>query len=158
MSAVLNNDNRYDRCCRAGKWWAYKHASSETDPIKPDMLIFGKGIASGFPVAGVALNPELIKHMEAGALGGTYGGSTLACSALQATIEVIESEGLIRNARERGEQLMQGLRDCKERYSWPIKDIRGRGLMLAMEFEGKAAIASEVQISRKFPKTAVCVT
>lgn len=112
--------------------------------IKPDMLLFAKGIASGFPVGGVALDPALMQNMAVGALGGTYGGSTLACAALHATIQVIESEQLINNAKERGEQLRQGLHKLKEQRSWPIKDIRGKGLMLAMEFACKKAIASEV--------------
>jgi 4-aminobutyrate aminotransferase len=69
---------------------------------------------------------------QPGSHGGTYGGNVVSCAAANATLDVIEDEGLEANARERGSQFMTGLRAIKERYR-SIGDARGLGLMLAIE-------------------------
>jgi len=71
--------------------------------------------------------------MPPGSHGGTYGGNVVACAAAMATLDVIEEEGLAANARERGTQLVDGLRAiCADRAS--VGDVRGLGLMVALEF------------------------
>lgn len=124
---------------RTGNWWAHQELTS----ARPDMLIFAKGIASGFPFAGLAARPHLFNGLDPGTMGGTYGGSALGCAAASATIDVIENEGLLTNAKERGMQLMKGLVDLSTRY--PIVEVRGRGLMVATEFkDGHPGIAAKI--------------
>jgi len=92
-----------------------------------------KGIASGLPLSGILARRELMDHFKPGTHGGTYGGNVVACAAALATLDVIEEEDLIQNAQQRGADLLDGLRDiAKNRPT--IGDVRGIGLMLAMEF------------------------
>lgn len=123
---------------RTGRWWAHEHF----DNVKPDMLLFAKGIASGFPFAGVAAEGRLFQGMEPGTLGGTYGGHAVGCAAAAATIATIRDEGLLHNARQRGLELMQGLVDLERRF--PISDVRGRGLMVATELNAPTGSAAQV--------------
>jgi 4-aminobutyrate aminotransferase len=100
--------------------------------VEPDILILAKGIASGLPLSGIVARRELIEAWPPGTHGGTYGGNIVSCAAALATIDVLESEGLIDNARNRGEQLLAGVRELQGRYP-VIGDTRGLGLMVAME-------------------------
>lgn len=88
---------------RTGKWWGHQHLAD----CQPDLLVFAKGIASGFPFAGVAAKPHIMENQPNGTLGGTYGAAPLACAAASATLDVIEEEGLLANATQRGQQLVQ---------------------------------------------------
>lgn len=112
---------------RTGAMFAHQHT-----PVEPDIMIVAKGIASGLPLSGIVARRELIEAWPPGTHGGTYGGNVVACAAALATIEVLEEEGLIENARERGAQLLAGLRQLQARYP-VIGDTRGLGLMVAME-------------------------
>lgn len=112
---------------RTGRMWACEHAG-----VTPDILVFAKGIASGFPFGGVGLRPELLDTATPGSHGGTYGGNPLACAAALATLETIRDEGLVENAAERGEQLLAGARALQARYEG-ILDVRGLGLMVGIE-------------------------
>ena len=116
---------------RSGTFWAHEQLMEGT----ADILVFAKGIASGFPFAGVASRPELHEGLTAGTFGGTYGGNALGCAAAAATLDVIEEEDLVGKARERGLQLAAGLVDVAGRFP-SIVDVRGRGLMAAVEFGG----------------------
>jgi 4-aminobutyrate aminotransferase len=92
-----------------------------------------KGIASGLPLSGIIARKELMDRLPPGSHGGTYGGNVVSCAAANATLDVIEDEGLVANARERGRQLLDGLRRaCAGRAS--VGDVRGLGLMVAVEF------------------------
>ncbi|GFR42874.1 hypothetical protein Agub_g3866 [Astrephomene gubernaculifera] len=144
---------------RTGRWWGHQHwlpeggeqqygssNSSNTNSIigadgGPDMLIFAKGIASGYPLAGLAVRRGLVgaDRMPPGTLGGTYGGNAVACAAAAATIDVIQREGLLANAEARGAQLRAGLAAiAAELPAGLIADIRGRGLMVGLEFGGRS--------------------
>jgi 4-aminobutyrate aminotransferase len=113
---------------RTGKLFAVEHWG-----VVPDVLVMAKGIASGLPLSGLIARRELIEAWPPGTHGGTYGGNVVSCAAANATLDVIEEEGLIANARERGAQFLAGLRRlAKTRRS--IGDVRGLGLMLALEF------------------------
>eukprot|EP00884_Botryococcus_braunii_P016731 jgi/Botrbrau1/3741/Bobra.0363s0020.1 len=113
---------------RTGKWWAHQHVMEG----HPDIMIFAKGIASGYPFAGLAVKPHMFDGLALGTMGGTYGGNPLGCAIACATLDVIEEEGLLENAAKRGLQLQQGLVELAKRF--PITDVRGRGLMSAIEF------------------------
>jgi 4-aminobutyrate aminotransferase len=112
---------------RTGRMFAHQHVG-----VEPDIMIVAKGIASGLPLSGIVARRELMEAWPAGTHGGTYGGNVVACAAALATIETIEDDGLIDNARERGAQLLDGLRTLQQRHPI-VGDARGLGLMVAME-------------------------
>lgn len=73
----------------------------------PDIMVFAKGIASGFPFAGIATRPDMFKSLAPGSIGGTYSGNTLGCAAACATIDAIKEDGMLENATSRGKQLVE---------------------------------------------------
>jgi 4-aminobutyrate aminotransferase len=113
---------------RTGRFFAVEHWA-----VEPDILVMAKGIASGLPLSGILAKRELIEKWPPGTHGGTYGGNVVSCAAALATLDVIEDEHLVENAARRGDQFLAGLRGLKERYR-SIGDVRGLGLMLALEF------------------------
>lgn len=108
---------------RSGKFFAHQH-----NGIKADIITVAKGIGNGFPMAGVLISPMFTPVY--GQLGTTFGGNHLACSAALAVLDVIEQDNLIANAGKVGEHLMTELKKFPQ-----IKDVRGRGLMIGLEFE-----------------------
>jgi 4-aminobutyrate aminotransferase len=111
---------------RTGKMWAIEHFGAE-----PDIVLAGKGIASGMPLGAMIAREDLMTW-EVGAHGSTYGGNPVACAAALASLRLIEG-GLMDNAREMGDLLMQGLRRVAERHP-AIRDVRGLGLMIGIQF------------------------
>ncbi|WP_341653344.1 aminotransferase class III-fold pyridoxal phosphate-dependent enzyme [Blattabacterium cuenoti] len=101
--------------------------SHQLYPIKPDLITVAKGMGNGFPIGGVLIHPKFKPYY--GMLGTTFGGNHLACTAGIAVLEIIEKEKLIKNAKEMGKILLKELRIISE-----IKEIRGRGLMIGLEF------------------------
>ena len=108
---------------RSGKFFAHQYAG-----IKPDIITVAKGIGNGFPIAGVLISP-IFKPVY-GMLGTTFGGNHLACAAALAVIDVIEKDHLTENAAQVGQYRLQQLKTFPQ-----IKDVRGRGLMIGLEFE-----------------------
>jgi 4-aminobutyrate aminotransferase len=125
---------------RTGELFAVRHWD-----VEPDILVMAKGIASGLPLSGLIARRELLAAWKPGTHGGTYGGNVVACAAANATLDVIEDEGLVANARERGTQFLTGLRELATRHP-SVGDVRGLGLMLALEFvkpgEGDGRVAN----------------
>jgi 4-aminobutyrate aminotransferase len=119
---------------RTGKWFAMEHFG-----VVPDIMTVAKGIASGLPLSGVFSRLELMQKWDVGSHGGTFGGNAVACAAGVATIRAIREEKMLDNARERGTQLVTGLRKLQEEHP-EIADVRGLGLMIGTEFavKGKA--------------------
>jgi 4-aminobutyrate aminotransferase len=113
---------------RTGKFWGHQHYD-----VTPDVIITAKGLASGFPLSAIAASTELMERARPGSQGGTYGGNAVACAAALATLDVIEAEGLVANAAERGTELIDGARKIGENTP-SIGDVRGIGLMVASEF------------------------
>ena len=111
---------------RTGKMWAIQHFGAE-----PDILLVGKGIASGMPLGAMVAREDLMTW-EIGAHGSTYGGNPLSCAAALVTIDLIE-DGLVENAERVGSFLLDGLREIQGRRPL-IKDVRGLGLMIGVEF------------------------
>lgn len=126
--AVLIIDEVQTGVGRTGRFWGHQHAS-----VTPDILITAKGIASGFPISAIAASTSLMEKGWPGSQGGTYGGNAVAAAAAVATLAVVEREGLVENARCRGEQLHQGLQGLAAGQP-RIGDVRGIGLMQALEF------------------------
>ena len=113
---------------RTGRWFAFEHYG-----IIPDVMVVAKGLASGMPLSGVFSRLDLMKKWAPGSHGGTYGGNAIAAAAGVATIQAIREENMLENARERGQQMIAGLRHLQEEYPG-IGDVRGLGLMIATEF------------------------
>jgi 4-aminobutyrate aminotransferase len=106
--------------------WASEHFDFE-----PDVVLAGKGIASGMPL-GALIARERLMTWEVGAHGSTYGGNPLSCAAALATLELIE-HGLMDNARDVGAVLLDGLRQIQARQP-SIREVRGLGLMIGVQF------------------------
>ncbi|MFG1770241.1 aspartate aminotransferase family protein [Nocardia salmonicida] len=111
---------------RTGKFFGHQHFD-----VRPDVITIAKGLASGFPLSGIAASRELMAKAWPGSQGGTYGGNAVACAAAVATLEVIQTEGLVDNAAMRGTQLLAGVRGLATKA---IGDVRGLGLLVGAEF------------------------
>ncbi len=112
---------------RTGQFWCVDHSG-----VVPDLLVFAKGIASGLPLSGIICQASIMERLEPGTLGGTYGGNVVACAAALATLDVIEKDDLVLNARQRGTELIEGLR-ANLSGSPIVGDVRGLGLMVGIE-------------------------
>jgi 4-aminobutyrate aminotransferase len=116
---------------RTGRMWGIEH-----EGVLPDILIFAKAIASGVPLSGIMTRPGAMQKSPPGSMGGTYGATAVAAAAAVATLRVVKEEGLLQNASARGEQLQAGLRELGRRHPGVILDVRGRGCMIGLEFDG----------------------
>lgn len=108
---------------RSGHFFAHQKAR-----VKADIVAMAKGMGNGFPVGGVLVSPEL--ETWKGMLGSTFGGNHLACAATLGVLEVIEQQELMKNATQRGEQLIRYFEGWDQ-----VKEIRGSGLMLGLVFD-----------------------
>ena len=112
---------------RTGKFFAHQHSG-----IRADIVTTAKGMANGFPIGGVLISPAF--KAEYGMLGTTFGGNHLACAAAIAVLEIMENEHLVENAARIGEYFRQTL--CPDGHPiHPIKEYRGRGLMIGLELK-----------------------
>ena len=127
---------------RTGRMWA-----TDWYDARPDILVMAKGIASGMPLSGIMARRELLDRLVPGAHGGTYGGNAVACAAAVATLDVIESEGLLANATRQGERLLAGIREATEGRSC-VAEVRGRGLMIGIEFAQGAELAPRPDLAK----------
>ncbi len=124
---------------RTGKMWAIEHWG-----VEPDILLTAKGIGSGMPVGAMVARAEVMSWGP-GAHGSTYGGNPVALAALLETIRLLEG-GLIANAAVRGDQIQDGLRPLVDRFPGIVKDVRGKGLMIGIQFDsGDTAEAVQMQ-------------
>ncbi len=100
--------------------------------VEPDIMTMAKGIANGMPIAVTIATPEIADAFQKLTIS-TFGGNPISCAAALATIDVIENENLAQNAEVMGRRLREGLDDLKRRHPRTIGDVRGMGLMLALE-------------------------
>jgi len=112
---------------RTGRFWGHQHFG-----VVPDVLVTAKGLASGLPLSALAAPLELMSKARPGSQGGTYGGNAVACAAALATLDVVESEGLVARAAELGDHLAAALREVAAQRP-VIGDVRGLGLMVGVE-------------------------
>ena len=105
----------------------------EDEGIVPDLITTAKGIAGGLPLAGVTGKAEIMDSVHSGGLGGTYGGSPIACAAALGAIATIEEEKLVDRAAAQGKIISDALNEMKKKYP-VVGDVRGRGAMQALEF------------------------
>ena len=112
---------------RSGKFFAHQWLG-----IRPDLITVAKGIGNGFPMSGVLISPDF--KPVYGQLGTTFGGNHLACTSALAVLDVMEQENLVENAREVGDYLLTKLKELQQTQPH-ITDVRGRGLMIGVEFD-----------------------
>jgi 4-aminobutyrate aminotransferase len=111
---------------RTGRMFAAEHSG-----VEPDIILAAKGLASGLPI-GALIAKAGVTTWEHGAHGSTFGGNPVSCAAALATLDLVEG-GLMANATKMGAALMRGLRDIAKRHPC-VGDVRGRGLMIGVEF------------------------
>jgi 4-aminobutyrate aminotransferase len=114
---------------RTGKMWSIQNWD-----VEPDIVATAKGIASGMPLSAFIARDSLMSQWGPGAHGTTYGGNPLACAAALETIKLLEG-GLMANATARGGELLTGLKALQARFPSVIRDVRGIGLMIGVEFD-----------------------
>jgi acetylornithine/LysW-gamma-L-lysine aminotransferase len=118
---------------RTGRWFACEHHG-----IEPDILCMAKGLGGGFPMGALAYTGRIREALYQGAHGSTFGGSPLACAAGLAALAAYRDEGLIERSAEVGAEMLKALR-AGLAGATSVRDIRGLGLMLAIELRGKVA-------------------
>jgi 4-aminobutyrate aminotransferase / (S)-3-amino-2-methylpropionate transaminase / 5-aminovalerate transaminase len=124
---VLVADEIQSGFCRSGDWFACDY-----EGVVPDLVTTAKGIAGGFPLAGVTGRAELMDAVHPGGLGGTFGGNPVACAAALGAIETMAKEDLPAAARRIGDIMLPRLRKLAQAQP-VIGDVRGRGAMIAIE-------------------------
>jgi 4-aminobutyrate aminotransferase/(S)-3-amino-2-methylpropionate transaminase len=128
---------------RTGAMFACEH-----EGIAPDLIVTAKGIADGLPLSAVTGRAEIMDAPHVSGLGGTYGGNPLACAAALATIETIESDGLVARAREI-ETLMKDRLHRLQAEDERIGDVRGRGAMIAVELVKPGTTEPDAELAKK---------
>jgi acetylornithine aminotransferase len=108
---------------RSGKFFAHQYAN-----IRPDLITVAKGMGNGFPIGGLLISPMF--KASHGLLGTTFGGSHLACTAAIAVLDIIKAEHLMENTLKIGNYIIEELHKIPQ-----IKEVRGVGLMIGIEFD-----------------------
>jgi acetylornithine aminotransferase len=114
---------------RTGTWFGFQHSG-----VMPDVMALAKGLGSGVPIGACLARGAAADVFQPGNHGSTFGGNPLACAAALATLDAIEEEKLLDNARERGEAIRAGLRDALNGVHG-VMDIRGEGMMIGVELD-----------------------
>ena len=122
---------------RSGKFFAFQHHN-----INPDIITTAKGMGNGFPIGGVLISPKFTASY--GLLGTTFGGSHLACAAGIAVLDVIENQKLIENVNEVSQYFFENINQVPE-----IKKVKGKGLMLGVEFDFDVSVLRKKMIIDK---------
>ncbi|MXZ12525.1 MAG: aspartate aminotransferase family protein [Candidatus Dadabacteria bacterium] len=114
---------------RTGKLFAYEH-----EDVRPDIVALAKALGGGVPCGAVLATEEVAKHFTPGAHGSTFGGNPLAAGAACATIETILKENLPERAGKLGDYFLEKLEEIRQKYPEYIKNVRGKGLIIGVEF------------------------
>ncbi len=127
---------------RTGTMWAVE----QHEGVEPDLVIFGKSIGGGLPLAGVTGRAEVMDAVPPGGLGGTFGGNPVSCAAGIAVLDVLTSPGFLEGATKLGETLRARLGALAEKHA-EIGDVRGLGAMLAFEFAERTSDRAQAVVS-----------
>ena len=130
--ALLIYDEVQTGAGRTGKWFGYEHSGAV-----PDVMTLAKALGGGVPIGALVASEEAAVF-EPGEHASTFGGNHLACAAALATLDTLEEEKLLDNARERGQQLLDGIAELQKKHP-VILEARGKGLLLAMELKTEQA-------------------
>ena len=127
---------------RTGKMFAIEHWG-----VRPDVLIMAKGIANGFPLSGIVSRKEIMDRQKPGSMGGTYAGNAVSCAAGVAVAKAFQDERILDNVNARGAELLKSLHSAKTdpKTAKMVYDVRGLGLMLALECNPGHGYASKIQ-------------
>ena len=147
------NDEVQSGVGRTGRMWAVDHH----DGVEPDLLVVGKSIGGGLPLAGVTGRAELMDAVPIGGLGGTFGGNPLACAAGAAVLEIVADEGFLEQARALGDKLRARLEAFAGQYD-DIGEVRGLGPMLAFEFEERSPDRAKAVVEAAFDRGLVLLS
>ncbi|HXA38430.1 MAG TPA: ornithine--oxo-acid transaminase [Phenylobacterium sp.] len=135
--AILILDEIQTGLGRTGKLLAEEH-----EGVEADLTLIGKALSGGFyPVSAVLSNSEVMDVLHPGEHGSTFGGNPLACAVARAALKVLVEEGMVENAARVGDRLQAALASIR---ADSVKDVRGRGLMLAVELHAEAGGARRV--------------
>jgi ornithine--oxo-acid transaminase len=127
---------------RTGKLLAEEH-----EGIEGDLTLIGKALSGGFyPVSAVLSNKEVLGVLKPGEHGSTFGGNPLGCAVARMALKVLVEEGMIENAAIQGERLTDGFRNLRSNI---VKEVRGRGLMIAVELHPKRAAPAPIARSSR---------
>lgn len=141
--ALLVADEIQSGLGRTGKWCAYQHYG-----IQPDVTTLAKPLAGGVPLGAMLCTEEAARAIHAGMHGTTFGGGPLACAVAIAVLETIEGEHLLERAQNVGGHFFSGLQALADKHA-AITDVRGKGLMLAIELDSadlaKHAVAAMLE-------------
>ncbi len=138
---------------RTGTMWAIEHYEG----VEPDLLVSGKSIGGGLPLAGVTGRAEVMDAVAPGGLGGTFGGNPLSCAAALAVLDVVSDEGFLAQARELGETLRARLDDIASRVQ-DIGEVRGLGPMLAFELAERTPDRAKAVVDAAFERGLVLLS
>jgi acetylornithine aminotransferase len=114
---------------RTGTWFGFQHSG-----VMPDVIALAKGLGSGMPIGACLARGAAAEVFQPGNHGSTFGGNPLACAAALATLDAIEEDKLLDNARVRGEAIRSGLRQALASVHGVV-DIRGEGMMIGIELD-----------------------
>ncbi len=117
---------------RCGKLFAYEHYG-----MKPDIMTLSKALGGGIPCGAFLATNKVAKHLSPGMHGTTLGGNPLAMSAGKAVLDTINKEGLLDGATDSGHYFLDSLKVLEKKYGKLIKEVRGKGLILGIEFKNK---------------------
>lgn len=127
---------------RTGKMFAIEHWG-----VRPDIVVMAKGIANGFPLSAIASRKELMDMQKPGSMGGTYAGNAVSCAAGVAVAKAFKDEKILENVNARGAELKGMLEAARDdaKTAKIVYDVRGLGLMLALECTPGKGYAAKIQ-------------
>ena len=117
---------------RTGRFFAKDHYG-----VQPDIMTLAKALGNGLPIGAILSNDKVSQAIDFGDHGTTFGGNPLACAAALATIDTITSEDIAASAARKGQWLMTEL-EQRQQKNEAIREVRGKGLMIGVEFEYEA--------------------
>jgi 4-aminobutyrate aminotransferase len=134
---------------RTGKFFAIEHSG-----VRPDIMVIAKGLANGFPLSGVISRKELTDKLKPGSMGGTYAGNAVSCAAAVAVAEAMQEENILENVQARSKELLQSLNSLRDdpKLGKHILDVRGHGLMIAIEFASPLASRHDSLLQESSPE------
>ena len=138
---------------RTGTMWAVE----QYEGAEPDIVVFGKSIGGGLPLAGITGRAEIMDTVGPGRLGGTFGGNPLSCAAALAVLDVVTEDGFLERAQKLGETLRERLEGIRARHP-AIGEVRGLGSMLAFEFEERTPDRASALVSAAYDRGLVLLS
>jgi 4-aminobutyrate aminotransferase / (S)-3-amino-2-methylpropionate transaminase / 5-aminovalerate transaminase len=138
---------------RTGRMWAVEHYEG----VEPDLIVSGKSIGGGLPLAGVTGRAEVMDAPHVGGLGGTFGGNPLSCAAATVVLDLVADPAFLARARELGDEMRARLEAIAAGHD-AVGDVRGLGPMLAFEFEERSPDRAQAVIAAAFERGLVLLT